>query len=741
MGAVYLISRKWVFGRVLCRIWVAADVTFCTCSVVTICIISADRYLAVTRPLRYKSLVTKFKVIGIMISIWTFSSLILLTTVKWETNKCADEYVCYAGNEIRYLAHSVVFAFFIPASVTLTLYWRIYKLARNRQKALDRGFLMILGHNMNFLTNTLSQNTTLRVHFGNNNGMVEHQRRVLRTHERIAKTLDYQCKGCVPTIAIDIASWLGYCNSMINPIIYSFTVKDFKRSALRLILPIWQFVFHCLPVKILPKPPDRIARVSRSGQKAKNRRNFEPKNRVGRNGVSNVSNGRAKQLMSEATFNKTTIPSEQVQTIDKEERRSSNSSDNDELLNIASVDDFTDPSILTDPTTTNSESFCIEKNFRWAKRKRNSSCKEPLTMPVSRHHMNTTRSTPTKLSEWLEKTRRARKAEETNAQNGGNINSWNSVKLTARMRRHWAFGQKKCSHSMEANDGDSKGTPDIEDLKKSLKAIDGKSEIVIGQRYDSNSTLTPNTPKSNNIEYRGSQKEDLRVNNDPTTFGNQESSNDHKITNFPNSEDHSSSSNTQNLQNQNSIFENNSNTSSNRRGTLNKSTSIDHSYGLAETPLLSYRPVECRGAAQIIRGSFTRKMKTHTSNYDQEHGYNNENSYANNTHYGNSYDKDRYDQDNHGKLYNNDHAGYRGQESDNEDYVEDPQTPKASDEEHPEDPCTPKASHYRLYNNIRRTDYANFGKNDNLTPLLNSDAVKGSVESVRIYMLTEEEDV
>lgn len=108
-----------------------------------------------------------------------------------------------------------MFAFFLPASVTLTLYWRIYKLARNRQKALDRGFLMILGQNMNFLTNTLSQQvrlaakrellcfrffafrslnnsrfqTTLRVHFGKTNGMVEHQRRVLRTHERIAKTL------------------------------------------------------------------------------------------------------------------------------------------------------------------------------------------------------------------------------------------------------------------------------------------------------------------------------------------------------------------------------------------------------------------------------------------------------------------------------------------------------------------------------------------------------------------------
>uniref|UniRef100_A0A7I4XSN3 G_PROTEIN_RECEP_F1_2 domain-containing protein n=1 Tax=Haemonchus contortus TaxID=6289 RepID=A0A7I4XSN3_HAECO len=300
LGAFHLAYRKWIFGRFMCRVWVAADVTFCTCSVVTICVISVDRYLAVTRPLRYKSLVTKAKVIFVMIIIWMFSSSILLTTVRWEQPPCYDDSICFAGNEIRYLAHSVVFAFFLPASVTLTLYWRIYKLARNRQRALDRGFLMILGHNMNFLSNTISQqsSTTLRVHFGKNSGMVEHQRRVLRTHERIAKTLgvvscsflfcwlpffslyltNYKCQGCIPSIAIDLASWLGYCNSMLNPIIYSFTVKEFKRSALRLIAPTWQFAHGCLP-KIFPAPPDRIMqRMSRTGHRARNKtrhRSFE----------------------------------------------------------------------------------------------------------------------------------------------------------------------------------------------------------------------------------------------------------------------------------------------------------------------------------------------------------------------------------------------------------------------------------------------------------------------------------
>ncbi|VDN35549.1 unnamed protein product [Gongylonema pulchrum] len=161
LGAVHVILREWHFSRSLCRLWVAADVTFCTCSVVTICVISVDRYLAVTRPLQYKTVVTKTKVIITIVSIWCFSLSVLLATVKWDQPPtCLNSNVCFAGNEIRYLAHSVIFAFFIPASVTLTLYWRIYRLARNRQKALDSGFLMILGQNMNFLTNTLSEHVS-----------------------------------------------------------------------------------------------------------------------------------------------------------------------------------------------------------------------------------------------------------------------------------------------------------------------------------------------------------------------------------------------------------------------------------------------------------------------------------------------------------------------------------------------------------------------------------------------------
>uniref|UniRef100_A0AC35U8H6 G_PROTEIN_RECEP_F1_2 domain-containing protein n=1 Tax=Rhabditophanes sp. KR3021 TaxID=114890 RepID=A0AC35U8H6_9BILA len=287
LGAIHLLTGEWRMGRILCRLWISMDVTFVTSSIVTICCISADRYLAVTNPLKSKLFFTKRRVIMIIITIWTFSSLILLTTVRWEQPSNLDDTVCFAGNEIRYLAHSVVFAFFLPASVTLTLYWRIYKLARERQKALDRGFLMILGQNMNFLTNTLAQqHTTLRVHIGRKNGIAEHQRRVLRTHERIAKTLgvvsfsflfcwlpffilymtNYQCNNCIPTIFIEAGSWLGYVNSMFNPIIYSSQIREYKTSFIRLIFPFWKFSHRVLP-RVFNAPPEHVrSKINRNAK-------------------------------------------------------------------------------------------------------------------------------------------------------------------------------------------------------------------------------------------------------------------------------------------------------------------------------------------------------------------------------------------------------------------------------------------------------------------------------------------
>lgn len=45
--------QVWIFGDIWCSIWLAVDVWMCTASILNLCAISLDRYLAVTRPVNY----------------------------------------------------------------------------------------------------------------------------------------------------------------------------------------------------------------------------------------------------------------------------------------------------------------------------------------------------------------------------------------------------------------------------------------------------------------------------------------------------------------------------------------------------------------------------------------------------------------------------------------------------------------------------------------------------------------
>lgn len=47
-----LSAGVWPLGEGMCKAWTSLDVLLCTASILNLCIISIDRYLAITRPLR-----------------------------------------------------------------------------------------------------------------------------------------------------------------------------------------------------------------------------------------------------------------------------------------------------------------------------------------------------------------------------------------------------------------------------------------------------------------------------------------------------------------------------------------------------------------------------------------------------------------------------------------------------------------------------------------------------------------
>ena len=68
--------RYWPFGKVWCRVWLAVDVWLCTASIYNLCAISIDRYLAISRPVQYPTLMSSRRARLLIIAVWIVSFVI-----------------------------------------------------------------------------------------------------------------------------------------------------------------------------------------------------------------------------------------------------------------------------------------------------------------------------------------------------------------------------------------------------------------------------------------------------------------------------------------------------------------------------------------------------------------------------------------------------------------------------------------------------------------------------------------
>lgn len=66
----------WVFGRIFCDIWAAVDVLCCTASIMSLCVISIDRYIGVRYPLQYPMIVTEKRALLAMLGVWILAIII-----------------------------------------------------------------------------------------------------------------------------------------------------------------------------------------------------------------------------------------------------------------------------------------------------------------------------------------------------------------------------------------------------------------------------------------------------------------------------------------------------------------------------------------------------------------------------------------------------------------------------------------------------------------------------------------
>lgn len=172
-SAVFEILDRWVFGRAFCNVWAAVDVLCCTASIMSLCVISVDRYIGVSYPLRYPSIMTKRRALLAVMLLWVLSVIISIGPLfGWKEPAPEDESICKITEEPGYAIFSAVGSFYLPLAIILVMYCRVYVVAHRESQGLREGHKT---------EKSDSEQVILRIHRGNTTALEEESLRS-RTH-------------------------------------------------------------------------------------------------------------------------------------------------------------------------------------------------------------------------------------------------------------------------------------------------------------------------------------------------------------------------------------------------------------------------------------------------------------------------------------------------------------------------------------------------------------------------------
>ncbi|XP_020715905.1 dopamine receptor 2 [Ceratitis capitata] len=148
LSALYeVLENTWFFGTDFCDIWRSLDVLFSTASILNLCVISLDRYWAITDPFSYPMRMTIRRAVMLICAVWVCSSAISFPAIVWWRAARDGEmpaYKCIFTEHLGYLVFSSTISFYLPLLVMVFTYCRIYRAAVIQTRSLKIGTKQVL---------------------------------------------------------------------------------------------------------------------------------------------------------------------------------------------------------------------------------------------------------------------------------------------------------------------------------------------------------------------------------------------------------------------------------------------------------------------------------------------------------------------------------------------------------------------------------------------------------------------
>lgn len=252
LHAITDVSGHWISTGTLCDFVATLGLVLAFISILHLCFLSIDRYLAIKNPLRYLLLVTRRRVYIVLVLIWLMPSIFLNLPAadygfRSEVYGCASSNAKTTALEMSpYIFIFVAFFVVIPFSIMLFTNAAVFRVALSHVKRMST-IERQLYETSTSETSSYRETTTRRPH---NTLLLKREIKSAKTFALVIGVFlvcytPFFVTGTyrkvvgregVPYMATFITTWLAFANSFSNPLLLSplFALqKSFQKTLLR----------------------------------------------------------------------------------------------------------------------------------------------------------------------------------------------------------------------------------------------------------------------------------------------------------------------------------------------------------------------------------------------------------------------------------------------------------------------------------------------------------------------------